>query len=472
MAALVCLSLATTALGVAVQIADGFYDASALTWLTVALVLTAAATANIREKVQLSPGAEIGIRAVMAAGIAWQLASLLAQAPGMYVRPGANLDVFRAGVIAQGVAIGLGVAGIRTVRSFWFPVLLVLYAALGIWMLDASPNPHIDVVVVHRAAFDALLGGGNPYDITFENIYGPASGFYNPQAIVGDRVMFGYPYPPVSLLATLPAHIAVGDYRYAHIVAIAAAGALIGYMRRGLVPKLAAVLLLTHPRGFFVLEQGWTEPVTVFFLTATLFAMNRGGTSAAWLSGALIASKQYLALGIPLLVRYAWRGRSTVRDLTAAGLVVVALALPFIVWNPRAFIEHTLLLQSREPFRIDSLSYLSWAARHGWGQGSFVWAVAAGGAAAALGLGKSKSAAGFAGTLALSTFAFFAFGSKAFCNYYYFVAACLACTTASTQVEARTAGLDARPAARQNPMLDGEEIPNVATALPPGAAGP
>jgi hypothetical protein len=39
-------------------------------------------------------------------------------------------------------------------------------------------------------------------------------------------------------------------------------------------------------------------------------------------------------------------------------------------------------------------------------------------------------------TLALSTFASFAFGSKAFCNYYFFVAGALCCGAAALTAEA------------------------------------
>src|SRR4029078_9090799 len=70
----------------------------------------------------------------------------------------------------------------------------------------------------------------------------------------------GYPYPPVTLLSAVPGQLLLNDYRYAALVARVAAVALIGYSSGGLASKLAAVLLLTTPRGFLVLELGWTEP--------------------------------------------------------------------------------------------------------------------------------------------------------------------------------------------------------------------
>ena len=64
----------------------------------------------------------------------------------------------------------------------------------------------------------------------------------------------------------------------------------------------------------------------------------------------------------------------------AFGVVFAAAAvtLPFALWHPNAFMRNVIWLQTREPFRVDSLSYLAWAAQHGMGRGSFVWAIGAG----------------------------------------------------------------------------------------------
>ena len=79
-------------------------------------------------------------------------------------------------------------------------------------------------------------------------------------------------------------------------------------------------------------------------------------------------------------------------------------------------------LQTLEPFRTDSLSFLIWADRNGIGRGSFLWAVGAAVVAAVVTLFTTRNTpSGFAASAALTMFAMFAFGSKAFCNYYYFV---------------------------------------------------
>jgi hypothetical protein len=446
-----CLVASAAALGRALQIANGFYDDRALAWLTGAFALAIGAIAARRRPPSNGPlerfavvrnaltrrirGENVlGVVTVLAIG--WQLSSLFTASPGMYLQERANLGLFRTGVIAEGIVIVLGAAGVRLAARAWFPALLAVHFALGVWMLQSSPNPHIDVVSVHREAFDALWNGQSPYAITFRNIYGVNSGFYNPDLITSDRVMFGYPYPPLSLLLAAPGHLVAGDYRYAHLVAWIGAAAFVGYLGASTFIKLAAALLLTQPRGFFVLEQGWTEPIALLLVAATLFAMTRRPDLAAWPSGLLAVTKQYLLLAAPLIVRFAWPLRRRWRFLLAAAGIAALVTVPLAIVQPRAFVESVVLLQLREPFRIDSLSYLSWGARHDWGAGSFAWSLGAAALALAFSVVSTPNTpAGFALGLALSTFATFAFGSKAFCNYYFFVAGILCCGAAALAAE-------------------------------------
>jgi hypothetical protein len=118
----------------------------------------------------------------------------------------------------------------------------------------------------------------------------------------------------------------------------------------------------------------------------------------------------------------------------AFGMIFTAAAvtLPFALWHPNAFMRNVIWLQTREPFRIDSLSYLAWAAVHGIGRGSFLWAIGAGIVAAIItAIAIRNTPEGFAASITFTTFAFFAFGSKAFCNYYFFVIGGLCCAIAA-----------------------------------------
>jgi hypothetical protein len=428
LAAFAVLAVAAVVLGVALQIGNGFYVPRALAALAVSLILTIVGVL-IMPAGQRGVRPSVLIRIILACGIGVQLVALYSSLPGLYLGDAPQLGWFKAGVVAEGLLILAGVSGRRRFAAWWFAAVLAVNAAMGVWMLRASPNPRIDVVEVHRSALRALGVGRNPYTITFRNIYGPDTNAYNPQAVVGNRINFGYPYPPLSLIAAVPGHVLFDDYRYSQLAAIIAAAALIGYAGASLLAQLAAVLLLTTPRVFFVLEQGWTEPIAVLLLAATVAAMLRRSSHAAWLGGLLVATKQYLGLAVPLLWKFGrLEPEGAPRFLARAAIAGAIVTLPFVVWNVRAFVDTVLLLQTKEPFRVDSLSFVSWAAREGWGRGTFVWAIGAALTALAFVLWRApNTAAGFAASVALSTLAMFAMGSKAFCNYYFFVIGGLCC---------------------------------------------
>jgi hypothetical protein len=234
----------------------------------------------------------------------------------------------------------------------------------------------------------------------------------------------------------LPGHL-LGDYRYASLAAVLLAAILMARARPSQQARLAAALFLTTPRIFFVLEQGWSEPVSILLLAATVSVMARSPNAAAVPAGLMVASKQYLVLAVPLLWRHAveYTG-SAKRFLAIAILVGAAVTLPFVASSPMAFVEDVILLQLREPFRADSLSYLPWLAAHGWGQPSVVWTLAAMLAALAIAMARGgASATAFAASLAFTTLAAFAFGRKAFCNYYFFVIGALCCGIAAADAE-------------------------------------
>lgn len=436
-------ALSATALGHALQISNGFYDVTALAWVAASFVLCLAGALALGARWALPRSGSTVLCAVMAAGIAWQLTALYNATPGFYLGANASMHLLKAGVVLESVFIAVGVSGIHRARHFWFPAVLAVNLGLGVWMLKASPNPHIDVVTIHREAIDALLQRKDPYRISMENIYGTdAHYYYNREAIVGKRVAIAYPYPPVSLLFAVPGQVLTGDYRYAELAALIIGAALIGFARRGVASRLAACLLLTTPRGLFVLEQGWTEPIAIMLLAATVFLLQRGWLAAAVAAGVLIVTKQYLVLAGPPFLKFVLGQpkRRWLMLLLLAGFAAAAVTLPLALWHPNAFLKNVVWLQTREPFRGDSLSVLSWAAREGWGNGSFWWAIGAGLIALAVALLRTpNTAAGFAASVALSCLAMFAFGSKAFCNYYYFVIGALCCAvTAGLETTGRT----------------------------------
>jgi hypothetical protein len=427
----VCLTLAPLTLGHALQVSNGFYDAVALRWVTVAAVLSVLAVVSAG-RTYLGESAVRTLTWLASVGIAWQVAALLTAPPGFELGPRANLAWFHAAIVAEAGLVACAVFRVRPLGRLWFPALLVVHLAAGVWLIRASPSPRIDVIVVHRVAIDALRRGEDPYRITFPSIYPPELGFYNPTIVRRGEVQFGYPYPPLSLMLALPGQILAGDYRYAELVAFMIGVACIGYLRAGILPKLAAALLLTTPRVFFVLEQGWTEPSVVMMLALTVFCLVRRPALAPWVGGLFVATKQYLIVAAILLARASRTFDRPARFLGTVTAAAAATIVPFALWHPHAFFESVVRLQTREPFRFDALSYLNFIARSGLKSESLAWSIAA--SAIALGIGCMRTpntSAGLAVSLALASFAAFAFGPKAFCNYFFFVIAALCCALAT-----------------------------------------
>jgi hypothetical protein len=116
-------------------------------------------------------------------------------------------------------------------------------------------------------------------------------------------------------------------------------------------------------------------------------------------------------------------------------LVAAAVTLPFLLWDPRPFMESVVTLQLYQPFRPDSLSYLAWVAIRGGPvlSGALAFVAAAVALVLALWL-TARTPAGVAAGVALVYYAFFAFNKQAFANYYLFVVGALACAISTARV--------------------------------------
>ena len=416
------------ALGCALQVNFGQYHPMALAWLTVALggLVLCVAKPAARPLVLLESRRSV----VLSFALMVQFVLLLTHSPGATgAHSGeSHLGLFRVGVAVAGLLCAAGMwVGDRWRRPVILALLLV-HTLLGVWVLRAAPNPGVDVALFQRESADALLRGDNPYAITFTDPYADSSRFYGPGVSVNGRLQFGYPYPPLGLLLTTPAHV-LGDFRYAHLAAMTLAGALVAFVQPGRIAFAAAALLLFTPRGFFVLEAGWTEPLAVLFLAATVFCLCRSLRSVPLSVGLLLASKQYLVLALlaaplPDARRRTW---------FVAAAVASAVTLPLALWDLPAFVQSTVVLQFRQPFRDDALSYLVPLARL---TGSYLSAWVALGLAAMAGLFAARrlprTPAAFAAGAALIFFVFFAFNKQAFCNYYHLVIGALCCAAGAS----------------------------------------
>lgn len=376
------------------------------------------------------------VAVVLAFALFGQFSSLYRSVPAVYLRC-VPMTGYRLALTSMAAAtVAMLVASTR-VRWLMTPVLLAAFLVAGGWLLRASPEPHIDVFVYERHGAQALLAGRNPYAMTFPNIYGTgAYSAYGVGLVAGDRLLFGFPYPPLSLWLTTLGEALAGDPRYAQLAAMALAAGLMVLTNGGWVSAGAAALFLLSPAGFYVVEQAWTEPLLVLFFAVSVVCALHRPRALPFALGLLVVTKQYAVLLLPLLpllvpTKTLLRRGFLVRMALSAAVVTVPIALIDLP----AFVHSTVALQFRQPFRPDSVSYLVLWTQRGYSPPSAMWAFLAAAAAIALVLWRApRTPAGFAAASAAVFLVFFAFNKQAFTNYYYFVIGVLCVAAAAARL--------------------------------------
>ncbi|MCB1246990.1 MAG: DUF2029 domain-containing protein, partial [Acidimicrobiia bacterium] len=338
----------------------------------------------------------------------------------------AGLFYWGSAVLMFGCAVAYALGYARDWAWFGF---LVLYAII-LFGLILEIIPHgilTDVQVFQRDASVALLRGTNPFDITFIDIYPPASSakFYAPGLSVGGVLQFGYPYFPLSLLVIAPFE-ALADFRIAHALAVIVTAHLMARLSPGRHSTLAAMLFLLMSPAADAARIGWTDPLVLLALVGVVaVACHRSALSSA-AAGLLFAVKQYTVfLVVPslLLIERPWRFRSVARHLGIAGGVFVAITLPFVLWDPAAFWNSVVRLQFIQPFRPDSIAIPALVADW-WttlpplvSVGAPFFAVAA--ASVAVAMRTPTGPQGFALASAFVLLVSYVTSKQAFVNYYY-----------------------------------------------------
>jgi len=209
-----------------------------------------------------------------------------------------------------------------------------------------SRTPLLDGSDVLRATQEGivnLLQGLNPYTVPLTSTIPPGSPLV---------------YPPGELLWYLPAHLAFGDLTRVDTAAgilltaaIGVAGLRAGWER----VALPAMLYATWGIGAFRAIDG-SNDVSASFLVVLALAIlvfadrdTRFGRIAFVVSavtfGWAVAFKQFAVVILPLVLRHlAVAGRDWRRYAIASLATVAVLVLPFLVWDPRAFLSAQLAI--------------------------------------------------------------------------------------------------------------------------------
>lgn len=415
------IALSAAAIGKAISINDGALTPVAIDWISASIICGMAALLIARFTLLQRVG-DVPLVIVALLILIVEFSAHLTETPGVYLKLQPDSMQWHHRYIGI-AALAAGGLFFPSGRRWFFPLMLAGYLATGFWLIQLTPNPHIDVAVWHTAAYRALAEGISPYSIEIPNIYGNMA-FYG-QTVADNRVVHvGYPYPPLALLIGGLGQWIGGDYRYANLFALALSGALLAYARPSRASALGAAIFLFTPRAFFFLEQGWTEAIVVVAFSATLFCSVRAPRLLPWAFGVLLASKQYTFFVIPLLPLLT--GPMTRKQWIRFALISVGLAtaitLPFMIWDFRGFWNSVVMFQIAQPFRREALSYMASTARAGvpwipqWTSFALLVVVMA------LARWRApRSPSGFALGSALAFLFFFAFAKQAFANYYFMV---------------------------------------------------
>ncbi len=152
---------------------------------------------------------------------------------------------------------------------------------------------------------------------------------------------------------------------------------------------------------------------------------------AAVMLGLAMATKQYLVLALPMVWLLATRWPDRRRVVVAAGIAAVVATLPALA-DPQGFLHSAVMVQLREELRMDALSLAVPIARaYGAPLPGVAYAALVVAAAAVAAWRAPTTPAGATAAMAVTVFTAFAFGKKAFCNYYVLVIAVLAMATAA-----------------------------------------
>lgn len=467
------LAVAVVGLSLTLGRSEGFYDQPTLVLLAVSVIAALLGVAGVSwpwgDDVPAPTGGRIfrpgATRALLVAGVIASAVALVTSPLGRYMadpRAWVHRDFLAIIVIAM-----LASMSVRATRRLSARIAgAVLVGALiwiGVWTIRQAPEPHIDVIPVHEDGFRAVARGQSPYGIVLEDIYRENEPFYAPEMRDGKRVLFGFPYPPLSLLLAWPGHAVFGDLRYSEVAAFALA--LVAILWLGFRPRadgaptaeplLCAGVLVLAPKLAFHIEQGWTEPFPIALIALTV-ATAIGRPRWTWLPlGLLIASKQHMVLALlftPFLLGPS-AGRSLRETIRATALLIAAalgvaivVTLPLALLDPEAFWRSAVVLQLREPFRLDSLSFTRELLLHGWQldkHGALRVSLGAGVLALVVGWWRApRTPAGFSAALGLTCLLLAAFGKKAFLNYYFLVmwAFVVAMAAADATTASSTAG--------------------------------
>ncbi len=235
-----------------------------------------------------------------------------------------------------------GLAGALSRRRWAGIVVLAAVTALGIYeRASTGINPASDVMLTTNEALGVLAGGGNPYTHTFA-LTNPPGG------------LFGY--PPGELAFYGLAHLLGANVfrvdMVAGIVGLGLIASLSPIVGDGLA-ALAIGALAVDGDLIFHSTDGSNDTAAAFLVLLAIVALawapvarGRNAQALWWLSavafGWVVAFKEYAVPIAAFVALFLWRADPlrARRWIAVAAASAAVFVLPFLVWNPVAFVSN------------------------------------------------------------------------------------------------------------------------------------
>jgi hypothetical protein len=304
---------------------------------------------------------------VPSAAVGWQIARTWGL-PGW-------LPALLGGVLAILIAAAVLQPRLRDLAGVGAVVVLYALPVVGAivrWRIVPSPTTLIgDGAYQIQLARNVLMGGVNPYGFDYTG-----TGL--------ERAPWGQPFPnpalhhldywPGTIVLPLPIQAAFQfvtgwwDERIWLLLAGAAVFVLLRWLLPGPSGRVAAVAFFLIPGHSLLAVLGDNDlPMIGLLLAATLAIARRRFLPAAIFIGLAIATKQTALIAVPVLVAFSFatglHRRSLPRYAGLAALAVLALVLPFLVWNAAAFVRDTVLYNvgsGAEAYPIQGIGLSIW----------------------------------------------------------------------------------------------------------------
>jgi uncharacterized membrane protein YqjE len=255
---------------------------------------------------------------------------------------------------------------------------LPIAGGIARWHLVPSTTALIgDGAYQIQLARDVLMRGVDPYGFNYagtglERAPWGGQSFANP-------ALHHLDYWPGTIVLPLPVQAAVHallgwwDERLWLLLAAVAVWVLLRRLAPGQAGRMAAITFFLIPGHSLLAVLGDNDlPMVALLLCAALAITNRRFVVAGLLIGLAVATKQTALIALPVLV--VWAGASgmdwkaLLRATGVAIAAVLALILPFLVWNAGAFVSDTLLYNfgsGAEAYPIQGLGLSSWLLQAG-----------------------------------------------------------------------------------------------------------